>query len=177
MLRWLAARFRAMDEPERLGEAATPARIKELATAEYNSMFSSDGIIKDQVVKYSNADIALNLDTGLSKQMDGLLQTLPGLTPFLTFPTTMMNIVRVADDYVPAPLRSFQKDVNDLAYTSIQTFMENPEQMERILAARGHKVDQMDEVARINTLVDLKNRTLGRKAIGSFFTYGDRQCS
>lgn len=164
------ARFRAMDELERLGEAATPARIKELATAEYNSMFSSDGIIKDQAVKYSNADIALNLDTGLSKQMDGLLQTLPGLTPFLTFPTTMMNIVRVADDYVPAPLRSFQKDVNDLAYTSIQTFMENPEQMERILAARGHKVDQMDEVARINTLVDLKNRTLGRKAIGSFFT-------
>lgn len=164
------ARFRAMDELERLGEAATPARIKELATAEYNSMFDANGIIKDKAVKYSNADIALNLDTGLSKQVDGLLQTLPGLTPFLTFPTTMMNLVRVADDYVPAPLRSFQQDVNDLAYTSVQTFMENPETMERILTARGHKVDQMDEIAKINTLVDLKNRTLGRKAIGTFFT-------
>ena len=45
----------------------------------------------------------------------------------------MTNIVRVADDYIPAPLRSFQKDVNELAYTSVKTFMENPEQMERIL--------------------------------------------
>ena len=164
------ARFRAMDELEMLGEAATPARIKELADVEYNSMFGADGIIKDKAVKYSNADIALNLDTGLSKQVDGLLQTLPGLTPFLTFPTTMMNIVRVADDYLPAPLRSFQKDVNDLAYTSVQTFMENPETMERILASRGHKVAQMDEVAKINALVDLKNRTLGRKAVGTFVT-------
>ena len=164
------ARFRAMDELERLGEAVTPARVKELATAEYNSMFGADGLITDKAVKYNNADIALNLDTGLSKQMDGLLQTLPGLTPFLTFPTTMMNIVRVADDYLPAPLRGFQQDINDLAYTSVQTFMENPESMDRILAARGHKIDQMDEIAKINTLVDLKNRTLGRKAIGTFVT-------
>jgi hypothetical protein len=164
------ARFRAMDELERLGEAVTPARVKELATAEYNSMFGADGLITDKAVKYNNADIALNLDTGLSKQMDGLLQTLPGLTPFLTFPTTMMNIVRVADDYLPAPLRGFQQDINDLAYTSVQTFMENPESMDRILTARGHKIDQMDEIAKINTLVDLKNRTLGRKAIGTFVT-------
>ncbi len=164
------ARFRAMDELETLGEVATPARVKELADVEYNSMFGADGIITDKAVKYSNADIALNLDTGLSKQVDGLLQTLPGLTPFLTFPTTMMNIVRVADDYVPAPLKSFQKDVNDLSYTSVQTFMENPESMERILASRGHKIEQMDEVAKINALVDLKNRTLGRKAVGTFVT-------
>ena len=164
------ARFRAMDELERLGEAATPARIKELATSEYNSMFDANGIIRDKAVKYSNADIALNLDTGLSKQVDGLLQSLPGLTPFLTFPTTMMNMVRVADDYIPAPLKSFQQDVNDLAYTSVQSFMENPESMDRILKARGHRIDQMDQIAKINTLVDLKNRTLGRKAIGSFVT-------
>ena len=164
------ARFRAMDELERLGEAVTPARIKELADAEYNSMFDANGIIKDEAVKYSNADIALNLDTGLSKKVDGLLQTLPVLTPFLTFPTTMMNMVRVADDYIPAPLRSFQKDVNELAYTSVQTFMENPESMDRILSTRGFKIDQMDEIAKTNALIDLKNRTLGRKAIGTFFT-------
>jgi len=164
------ARFRAMDELERLGEAATPARIKELADAEYNSMFDASGIIKDKAVKYSNADIALNLDTGLSKKVDGLLQTLPMLTPFLTFPTTMMNMVRVADDYIPAPLRSFQKDINELAYTSVQTFMENPESMDNILATRGFKIDEMDEIAKTNALIDLKNRTLGRKAIGTFVT-------
>ena len=164
------ARFRAMDELERLGEAATPDRIKQLADVEYNSMFDASGLVKDKAVKYSNADIALNLETGLSKQVDGLLQSLPGLTPFLTFPTTMMNMVRVADDYIPAPLKSFQQDVNDLAYTSVQSFMENPESMDRILTARGHSIDNMDEIAKINTIVDLKNRTLGRKAIGSFIT-------
>lgn len=164
------ARFRAMDELERLGEAATPERIKELATAEYNSMFDASGVIKDQAVKYSNADIALNLDTGLSKQVDGLLKTLPGLTPFLTFPTTMMNMVRVSDDYIPLPFKSFQKDVNELASTSMQTFIKNPDAMDTILVTRGHKVDNMDDIAKINAITDLKNRTLGRKAIGTFVT-------
>ena len=164
------ARFRAMDELERLGETVTPARIKELANAEYNSMFGADGLIKDKVVKYQNADIALNLDTGLSKQVDGLLRTLPGLTPFLTFPTTMMNMIRVADDYAPLPLRSFQKDVNELSFTSVKTFMENPESIDRILSSRGHNIAEMDEVAKLNKLIDLKNRTLGRKYIGSFLT-------
>ena len=164
------ARFRAMDELERLGEAVTPARVKELADAEYNSMFDANGLIKDKVVKYKNADIALNLDTGLSKDVDGLLKTLPGLTPFLTFPTTMMNVVRVGDDMTPSFLKSFQQDVNDLSFTSVKTFMENPDLMERILKSRGHNVEAMDEVARMNALVDLKNRTLGRKHVGSFIT-------
>ncbi len=164
------ARFRAMDELDRLGEAATPARVKELADVEYNSMFDNNGIVVDQAVKYNNADIALNLDTGLNKALDGLLQHVPGLTPFLTFPTTMANMVRVADDYLPAPLLSFQKDINDLAYTSVETFMSNPELVENILASRGHKISQMDETAKLNTLIDLKNKTLGKKAVGTFVT-------
>ena len=164
------ARFRAMDELDRLGEAVTPERVKELATKEYDSMFDANGIIVDQAVKYNTADIALNLETGLTKQINGLLETLPGLTPFLTFPNTMMNVVRVADDYVPLPLRSFQQDVNELAYTSTQTFMENPELVETILSKRGYQIDQMDEIAKLNSLIDLKNRTLGRKAIGTFVT-------
>ncbi len=164
------ARFRAMDELDRLGEAVSPARVKELADVEYNKMFDNNGIVVDQAVKYSNADIALNLDTGLNKQLDGLLKYLPGLTPFLTFPTTMANMVRVADDYLPAPLRSFQRDVNDLAYTSVQSFMKNPELMDDILSKRGHKISQMDGTAKLNTLIDLKNRTLGKKAIGTFVT-------
>ena len=164
------ARFRAMDELDRLGEAVTPARVKELADVEYNKMFDNNGIVVDQAVKYSNADIALNLDTGLNKQLDGLLKYLPGLTPFLTFPTTMANMVRVVDDYLPAPLLSFQRDVNDLAYTSVQSFMKNPELMDDILSKRGHKISQMDGTAKLNTLIDLKNRTLGKKAIGTFVT-------
>ena len=164
------ARFRAMSELERLGEAATPARIKELADAEYNSMFDNNGIIVDEAVKYNNADIALNLEDQFNQGLDGILKIVPGLTPFLTFPTTMTNMVRVIDDYLPAPFISFQKDINELAYTSVETFMRNPELIENILASRGYKISQMDEVAKLNTLIDLKNKTLGRKAIGTFVT-------
>ena len=164
------ARFRAMDELERLGEAADPAKIKELADAEYNSMFGTDGLIKDQAVKYKTADIALNLDTGLAQDLDNLVQGLPFLRQFFTFPKLMANLFRTTDDYIPFPIRSFQQDINDLAYTPVKTFVENPDLMERILSSRGHKIDQMDEVAKLNALVDLKNRTLGRKGIASFLT-------
>ena len=57
----------------------------------------------------------------------------------------------------------FPKDV-ELAYVCKALW--KAEQMERILKARGHKVELMDETAKLNTLIDLKNRTLGRKAIG-----------
>ena len=81
----------------------------------------------------------------------------------------MMNMVRVADDYIPLP-RSFQKDVQELAYTSTQTFMENPDAVDLILSKRGFDVENLDQLSKLNTLVDLKNKTLGRKAIGSFVT-------
>lgn len=162
------ARFRAMNELESLGEAATPARIKELGDAEYDSMFNAEGIITDKAVKYMNADIALNLDTGIAKSLTDLMRTIPGLTPFLSFPTTLSNMVRVGDDFIPAPFRSFQRDVNELAYTSVQTFINNPDSIDRILTTRGFNVNQMDEVTKLNQLIDLKNRTLGRKGVSSF---------
>jgi hypothetical protein len=164
------ARFRAMDELERLGKEATPDQIKKIADKEYGSMFDENGIIVDEAVKYNTGEIALNLDTGLNTQLNGLLQEIPGLRPFIMFPGTMANMVRVADDYLPAPLRSFQRDVNELAYTSVETFMEQPELVEKILTNRGYKLNQMDETARLNAIVDLKNKTLGKKAIGTFVT-------
>ena len=165
------ARFRAMDELERLGEAATPARIKEIASSEYNSMFGKDELIKDQVVKYRNSEIALNLDSGITKGLNEFLRYVPAAVPILTFPTTLTNVFRVVDDTIPFPFRGFQEDINDLAYTPLQTFMENPELMERVLKKRGYKLNQMDDVAKINAISDAKNRTLGRKGISAAITY------
>jgi len=165
------ARFRAMDELERLGEAATPARIKEIASSEYNSMFGKDELIKDQVVKYRNAEIALNLESGITKGLNEFLRYVPGAVPILTFPTTLTNVFRVVDDTIPLPFRGFQEDINDLAYTPLQTFMENPELMERVLKKRGYKLNQMDDVAKLNAISDAKNRTLGRKGISAAITY------
>ena len=164
------ARFRAMSELDRLGEEITPARVKELADAEYNNMFDSNGIIVDKAVKYNSGEIALNLDTNMAKSFNDLLESWPGARMFLTFPTTMANVVKQSDDYMPLPFKSFQNDINDLAFTSVEDFINNPELMDSILRRKGFNVEQMDEVGRLNALVDLKNKTLGKRAVGTFIT-------
>jgi hypothetical protein len=42
--------------------------------------------------------------------------------------------------------------------------------MDNILTSRGFNVSQMDESLKLDTIVDLKNKTLGKKAIGTFVT-------
>ena len=164
------ARFRAMSELKRLGEEATPARIKELADAEYNSMFDANGIIADKAVKYNSNEIALNLDTDMVKSLDSLLQQWPGARMFFMFPGTMANMVKQLDDYAPLPLKSFQKDINELAYTSVSDLSGNPALMDHLLSSRGFDPSTMDEGLKLDTIIDLKNKTLGKKAVGTFIT-------
>ena len=164
------ARFRAMSELKRLGEEATPARIKELADAEYNSMFDANGIITDKAVKYNSNEIALNLDTDMVKGLDSLLQQWPGARMFFMFPGTMANMVKQLDDYAPLPLKSFQKDINELAYTSVSDLSGNPALMDQLLSSRGFDPSTMDEGLKLDTIIDLKNKVLGKKAVGTFIT-------
>ena len=164
------ARFRAMSELKRLGEDATPARIKELADAEYNSMFDANGIIADKAVRYNSNEITLNLDTDMVKGFDDFLRLVPGARMFLMFPGTMANIIKQVDDYAPPPLKTFQKDINELAYTSVSDIAGNPALMDQLLSSRGFDPSTMDEGLKLETIIDLKNKTLGKKAIGTFIT-------
>lgn len=164
------ARFRAMSELKRLGEEVTPARIKELADAEYNSMFDANGIIVDKAVRYNSNEIALNLDTDMVKSFDEFLKRWPGARMFLMFPGTMANMLKQADDYSPLPLRSFQQDINDLAYTPVIDLAGNPQLMDQLLSSRGYDPTKMDEGLKLDTIIDLKNKTLGKKAFGTIIT-------
>jgi hypothetical protein len=164
------ARFRAMDELERLGKEISPDEVKRIADKEYNSMFDENGIIADEAVKYNTGEIALNLNSEVVTRIQGVFEVLPPLRMFSRFPGTLANIIRTADDYIPAPIRSFQSDINELAYTSVETFMEQPELVETLLTNRGYKLAQMDETARLNAIVDLKNKTLGKKGVSAIIT-------
>jgi hypothetical protein len=164
------ARFRAMSELKRLGKEATPGEIKKLADAEYNSMFDTNGIIVDEAVKYNSGEIALNLDTNLVKSLDEFLRHVPAARMFFLFPTTLANVVKQADDYMPLPLKGFQKDIRELAFTSVEDLNTNPELMDQLLTSRGFNVSQMDEALKLDTIIDLKNKALGKKAIGTFIT-------
>jgi len=164
------SRFRAMSELKRLGKEAKPSEIKKLADLEYNNMFDTNGIITDNAVKYNNSEIALNLDTNMVKGLDELLRHVPAARMFFLFPTTMANVVKQLDDYMPLPLKSFQKDVQELAFTSLDDLTGNPELMDQLLTNRGYNPSQMDDMLKLDTIVDLKNKTLGKKAIGTFIT-------
>ena len=164
------ARFRAMNELKRLGKDITRDEVKRLADVEYNKMFDENGIVVDEAVKYNTSDIALNLETDLVKSADALMQLVPASRMFIPFPTILANVIKQTDNYAPLPFKSFQKDINELTFTSAEDFAVNPELVDQLLTSRGINVSQMDEAAKLEKIIDLKNKTLGRKAIGSFIT-------
>ena len=164
------ARFRAMSEMKRLGKNITRDEVKRLADVEYNKMFDENGIVVDEAVKYNTADIAMNLDMEILQGMNELMQVVPASRMFVPFPTILANIVKQTDNYLPLPFKSFQKDVNELAFTAAEDFAVNPELVDQLLTSRKINISQMDEAAKLEKVIDLKYKTLGRKAIGTFIT-------
>ena len=164
------ARFRAMSELKRLGNDISRDEVKRLASIEYNKMFDENGIIVDEAVKYNNSDISLNLDTQMVKAANKVMSIIPVSRMFFPMPTTLANVFKQGDNYLPLPFKSFQKDINELTFTPMEDFAVNPELVEQLLTSRGVNVTNMDEAARLEKLLDLKYKTFGRKATGTFLT-------
>jgi hypothetical protein len=159
------ARFRAMNAIEESGGTITRSEVKRLADIEYNSMFDDKGLINDEAVKYGADEIALNLDLGIVKGMDGVLNRMPFLRSIVMFHTSVANMAKLADDSLPYSM--FQKDINQLAYRPMKDFLADPDLVDDLLSQRGYKVNTMTDLEKINTISDIKNRTRGKKAIAS----------
>lgn len=164
------ARFRAMSELKRLGKDISRDEVKRLADAEFNKMFDENGIIVDEAVKYNNSDISLNQETQLVKAIDEVMRLVPVSRLFFPFPTTLANVIKQGDNFSPLPLKSFQKDINELSFTPVEDFAANPEMVDQMLISRGINITDMDEATKLERLVDIKNKTLGRKGVGTFIT-------
>ena len=95
------ARFRAMDELIAAGKPITKENVKPVADKYYKQMFDEKGMLNDEAVKYVTDEMALNLDTPLAQSITDITQRLPGLRPWLMFPTTGMNIVDIMGKYNP----------------------------------------------------------------------------
>ena len=160
------ARFRAMDELASAGKPVTKENVKPIADKYYKQMFDDTGMLKDEAVKYANSEMALNLDTPVAHAVSDLVRLLPGMRPFLMFPTTGMNMIDIAGKYNPL-LTPFQRDVNELAHIKLNDLFTNPDRMDEILKARNINIDEMDMVAKQNRIADLKYTTRGRKALGA----------
>ena len=159
------ARFRAMDELVSAGKPITKENIKPIADKYYKNMFGSDGMLTDEAVKYSTSEMALNLDSPLASSVSETVKLVPGLRPFLMFPTTGMNMIDIAGKYNPI-LTPFQRDINELAYVKLDDILADESRVDALLRARNIDVDSMDSLAKQNKIADLKYTTRGRKAMG-----------
>jgi hypothetical protein len=165
------AKFRAIDEMDRmieLGEEVNGDLLKATATREYDSMFNKDGLIKDNAAKYQSDRIALRVDSPLYQKFNNYIKEFPFMRLFNPVPGMMANVVNVMDESIPAPLIGYQKDINQLAYTSMEKFAEDPNLVRNILERKGFNVDSMDEIAQLSAINRLKNKTLGRRAVSTF---------
>jgi len=165
------ARFRAMDELAASGQAVNKKSVQPLAEKYYAEMFDESGMLKDDAVKYATSEMALNLDSQLASNVSSLVQHVPGMRPFLMFPTTGMNMIDMAGKYNPL-LTPFQKDVNELAYVKLEDLMAQPGRVDELLRARNIDISEMDVTAKLNRIADLKYTTRGRKAMGVMATTG-----
>ena len=164
------SRFRAMDELVSSGKPITKENVKPIADKYYKEMFGDNGLLKDEAVKYANSEMALNLDTPLAQGVGDLVKTVPGMRPFLMFPTTGMNMIDMMGKY--GPWTPFQRDVNELAYTKLDDLLGNEERIDQLLKARNIDIESMDTIAKQNKIADLKYMTRGRKAIGALAVTG-----
>ena len=159
------ARFRAMDELVAAGKPITKENVKPIADKYYKQMYDNQGMLSDEAVKYATGEMALNLDTPLAQSVTDFTQRLPGIKPWLMFPTTGMNIIDVGAKYNPL-FTPFQRDVNELAFVKLEDLFVNPDRMDELLKARNIDITNMDVLAKQNKIADLKYTTRGRKAMG-----------
>ena len=165
------ARFRAMDELISSGKPITKENVKPIADKYYKQMFDENGMLKDEAVKYATNEMALNLDTPLAQGISDFVSRVPGVRPFMFFPTTGMNVVDMGGKYNPL-WTPFQRDVNELAHVKLEDLLGNEERIDQMLRARNIDVENLDTIAKQNKIADLKYTTRGRKAIAGLTVTG-----
>jgi len=159
------AYFKAMDEAVDAGTPLTREALEPIVEKHYQKMFDSNGLIKDEAAKWTNNELALNLDSPLVEKMDGFAKHLSFMKPFLMFPTTGANRITMFGKY--APFAPFQKDYNQLAFTPLKQLLGNEEFIDDMLRQRGIDISNMSPLAKANRITDLKYEAMGRKALGT----------
>jgi hypothetical protein len=159
------AYFRAMEEFVDSGKPLTREALKPVVDKHYAKMFDNNGLIKDEAAKWTNNELALNLDSPMVDGIDGFAKHFAFMKPFLMFPTTGANRITMFGKY--APWAPFQKDYNELAFTPLRQLLGNEEFIDDMLRQRGIDISNMSPLAKANRITDLKYEAMGRKFLGT----------
>ena len=94
-------RGRVYDQVFKPGQKVTRKQFREAQEKLYQSMVNKDGFVSDKFVNYYNGEIALNLESDLSRGVSALVTNQPWMKPFILFPTTSVNMLEMFQKYSP----------------------------------------------------------------------------
>ena len=102
------SRVKAYDDVLKMGKNTDPEAFKQaFKKAEelnYSTMFDQQGLLKDKAAKHASGEIALNLDEGVSKILNPVLNKFPVMKTLMMFPRTSMNQINLGLSYTPLTL-------------------------------------------------------------------------
>ena len=136
--------------------------------------WTDDGLISDSAVEWSRREIALNLDTPLTKRLNPLIKRFPALRSLFWFPTTQMNALDMFGKYGNTSRvkigTDFAGDYAELLgpFGNLKYDDFAPEDVQRILAKRGMDMSG-DPRAKF---LHLANKVRGRVAMGNMAVFG-----
>ena len=123
------ARIRAHEELTDFGaRELQPGQLKELSDKVYASMFTKDGKIADEAVKWQAGELNFNLDNRASRALSTLVRDYPILKPFLLFQKTAMTALGYTVDHTPiglfnTELKNFSVPFENLTQGDVQELL------------------------------------------------------
>jgi len=159
----IEARGRAYDAIMNTGGQLTEKRVRAMGRRVYSEMFDQSGMITDRAVEYASREIAMNLDNPLVTSMNELVKRVPAIKPFVMFPKTSINMMRLAGSHNPLGLFVDQMNAFQLPFNQMDEF-----EVDRLLSERGVALNANKQAAYETIRAELK----GRKAIGTLSVLG-----
>ena len=162
------ARGRAFDKLTNNGAKAFDAEAAEaLYKKVYKDMFDETGLIKDEAVRYTAGEIALNLDNAFNDALYNLIKRATILKPFMLFTKTPLNDLRLWTTYSPHAL--FYRELNAF---NLKPGVIPDEDIERLLLARKIDMKDMTPEAMYHKYNEIRGDLLGRSALGTLAVSG-----
>tara|TARA_R100001082_G_scaffold1914_1_gene1766 strand:+ start:2981 stop:6904 length:3924 start_codon:yes stop_codon:yes gene_type:complete len=159
----IEARARAYDALMNTGGKIDEKRIRAMGRRVYSEMFDETGMITDKAVEYASREVAMNLDNPLVDSMNELVRRVPAIKPFVMFPKTSINMMKMAGSHNPLGLFVDQVNAFQLPFHQMDEF-----EVDKLLTERGIPLSGNKQAAYDTIRAELK----GRKAIGTLSVIG-----
>lgn len=113
---------RAFDEAwNETGGKVTPELVKKYEKRLHDQIFDSDGLVTDKAARMAGNEATLTTPLqGMAQDLERLIQSVPPIKPFILFPRTALNAMRLTATYTPV-LNGFIKEVHDILNATPQT--------------------------------------------------------